>query len=254
MSIRFFALRCKRKETKMKKTKKKGPGRPKSVPKLAPKADFTKSVPLVLILLLVAAGIVLSVGTGMYLAFHKNTPDTGTPAAFCTPASFENFKLLVQQAGFSEILLQNVSSYAAQGKFVKDYQVTVHTNGQIACGYLYVRARIGGKPLNDAYDSIYITCNDSGGHLMRSQSLAITEALPIGWYPSTEVLYPLDKIPFIPHVPYNPATKNFQYANWVKEINKKGRARFWIGLSTLDPAGWIEEAKLVYTLIPGTAK
>jgi hypothetical protein len=142
----------------------------------------------------------------------------------------------------SVTLLSNAPSYASEGEFVKIYQVNVKRIGMIDSGFLYVRARKGNAPLDDKYDSIYINAQDVGGHLIRPKSLSI----PYPIANTTEVLFPLNEIPVIPHVPYIPNTQDYNMANWVVLFNTEGTIRFYIALSTEDPNGMIDEVGIMY--------
>jgi len=155
--------------------------------------------------------------------------------------SFGSYQNLVKKGQYID-LLKNAPSYASQGEIKPIYPITIKRKGEIACGYLYVRVRNNGHPLNEAYDSIYINPQDLGGHLLRSRSISIPN--PIAQ--TTEILLPLNEIPFLPHVPYNPTASKFEVADWVKLLNVTNQIKFWIGLSTQDTTGMIDEVRIAY--------
>lgn len=157
------------------------------------------------------------------------------------PNNVEAYQDLIKKGQFVN-LLENVSSYAANGKFVKDYKVVINKTGEIACGYLYVRARNDGKPLDEKYNSIYINPHDLGGHLLRSRSILILDPIAN----KTEILLPLNAIPFLSELPYNPMSQNYRIADWIKLLNAINQIKFNIALSTQDSAGFIDEVKIVY--------
>lgn len=157
------------------------------------------------------------------------------------PRSFEAYKTLVG-GGQSFQLLKDAPSYAFQGKFIKDYTITVNRTGEIACGYLYVRAKNDGRPLNEKYDSIYVNPHELGGHLIRPRSVPIPNPIPN----TTEILLPLNAIPYLPTVPYDPNAQNYRIADWVKLLNVTNQIWFKIALSVQDPTGIIEEIRIAY--------
>ncbi|MBI5306713.1 hypothetical protein HZB04_03995 [Candidatus Wolfebacteria bacterium] len=157
------------------------------------------------------------------------------------PNNFEIYQDLIKKGQFVN-LLENASSYATNGKFIKDYEITINKTGEIACGYLYVRARNDGKPLDEKYDSIYINPHDLGGHLLRSRSILILNPI----VNKTETLLPLNAISFLSELPYNPMSQNYRIADWVKLLNAINQIKFNIALSTQDPTGFIDEVKIAY--------
>jgi hypothetical protein len=195
------------------------------------------AVAFVLAMLFVAFGIT-GFSTGWFGCNKK-------VAAVAPPASTNADYVTLLQMGKSLVLLQSAPSYAAEGKFVKDYQVTVKVDGWVDSGYLYVRARAGSQPLDGKYDSVYIILQDSGGHLMQLQSLLVPNSIA----GTTEMLFPLSAIPAVPHVPYNANATNFQVTDWVELLNSKEKVRFWIAISTLNTAAVIDEVKIVYSCV-----
>ncbi len=158
--------------------------------------------------------------------------------------SFNDYQKLLKK-GQSITLVENAPSYALGGKFVKAYPVTVNRTRIMSCGYLYIRAR----GLDPKYGSIYINLQNIhnasesfGGHLLYRGAIPIPNRLAV----VTEVLLPLNAISYVPHVPFNPDTKNFKTSNWITVLNSTDKVKFYIALSSLDTNSIIEEAKIVY--------
>lgn len=157
--------------------------------------------------------------------------------------TFSEYKELFEKGQFV-ILAKNKNSYALSNKFVNGFDVRVNKIGadEIACGYLYIKASIDGKKLDDNYDSIYINPNNFGGHILRTKSLNIEQIEKN----KTEVLLPLNSIFYLPNMPYNPNAQNYKIANWKNLLNVGDIIDFKIGLSTLDKRGNIDEIQIVY--------
>ena len=156
--------------------------------------------------------------------------------------SFAEYKNLVDK-GQSISILENKYSYAStNGKFAIDYNKKVRREGEVACGYLYVKASNGARSLSYDYDSIYINPQELGGHLLRPRSIEMEETKEN----KTEVLFPLSAVPYLPNVPYNPTAQNFEITNWVKLLNSSQKIKMTIALSTMSQAGLIEEVRIAY--------
>ncbi|MBU1037325.1 hypothetical protein KKF32_04890 [Patescibacteria group bacterium] len=157
--------------------------------------------------------------------------------------SFSDYESLVAKGQFLT-LAENRNTYASNGQFINAFNVNVNRSGdgKIACGFLYVKARINGKELDKNYDSVYINPNGFGGHILRTKSLYIQNKEEN----KTEVLLPLSSISYLPNKPYNSNAQNYQIANWVNLLNTGSQVNFQIGLSALDTRGYIDEIKIVY--------
>ncbi len=140
-------------------------------------------------------------------------------------------------------LVEKRSSYASYGNFVGNINSTIHIsgNGEVACGYLYIRVSKSGKSLNEKWDSIYVNPHGFGGHLLRSKSIIKSENNSF-----TEVLFLLDAISYLPGLPYSPEAQNFKIADWVNLLNVNSEIKFNIGLSAEDIGGLIEEISIAY--------
>ncbi len=155
--------------------------------------------------------------------------------------NFTEFTKLVNSGQYFKVL-ENARSQAQNGFFTQGsvHETAVHRVGEIACGYLYVEASAGGKPLDDKYDSIFVEAQNYGGHLVRTRSIE-TE----GNQGTTKVLFELNSIPYLPNVPYNPNAKDFRISNWVKLFGVNSSVDFRIALST-QSAGFIKEVGVAY--------
>lgn len=154
--------------------------------------------------------------------------------------SFAEYEKLVQD-GQSVLVLADTRSYAITGDLFSKRKI-VRRNGELACGYLYARANKGNKSLDEVYDSIYISPQELGGHLIRPRSITLDKKKDN----KTEVLLPLSAIPYLPSIPYDPQAQNFDIADWVKLFNAAQKIKVDIGLSTLSQAGLIEEVRIAY--------
>lgn len=155
--------------------------------------------------------------------------------------TFAEYQNLVEK-GQSVLLTPKQYSYAIGGKFIGDKKVLTRRQGEVACGYIFVSANKGTKPLDDTYDSIYINPQGLGGHLLRSRGISIENPENT----ATQVLFSLDNISYLPNVPYNPNAQNFEIANWVNLINASNKTEFIIALSTTSSVGVINEVRVAY--------
>lgn len=168
------------------------------------------------------------------------------------PRSFEAYQDLIK-GGQSFKLLTNANSYASGGKFINPLNITVNRTGEIACGYLYVRAKKDSGALDEKTESIYINpggfdksigIGGFGGHLLRSRTAPISEVNKIT--NTTEVLFELNAIPYLPNVPYDPNSQNYKIADWSKLLDVLNQTNFKIALSVENPSATIEEIVIAY--------
>lgn len=159
------------------------------------------------------------------------------------PRSFEIYQNLVK-GDQSVQLIENKKSYASGGKLTLSYEVPVKRSGQglVACGYLYVKARVGNQKLDEKFDSIYIDPQGFGGHLLRPRSMPIPNSTEY----VTEILLPLDAVPYLPTVPYDPNAQGYKIADWARLLNVSDELKFTIALSTLNRSGVIDEVRIAY--------
>ncbi len=158
--------------------------------------------------------------------------------------TYEEFKKL-EELGQSIQLINNVPMHAQNGQLVnvRDVYVNRSGDGQIACGYLYVRVRKDGKPFDEKYDSVYINPQGFGGKLLSRKGSIL---IPNPEANKTEFLLPLNSISYIPKGPFDPNAQNYRVADWVKILNSSNQVQFSIGLSTNHLEGTFENATIVY--------
>lgn len=156
--------------------------------------------------------------------------------------NLEAFQLLIKDKQVVR-LIENMRMYAANGKLINAQDITIARSGQgeIACGYVYIRARKNGSALEEKYESIYMNPQEFGGHLLNRRSIELPVSEKI-----TELLLPLNSISYLPDSPYNPDAQNYQVSNWVKLLNVSNEIKFHIGLSAADPRGIIEQISIAY--------
>lgn len=152
-----------------------------------------------------------------------------------------SYEDLLEKRQFVKIADEKVS-YAENGKFVGSIQsvVTRTGNGEVGCGYLYIKVSKNSKPINKEWDSIYINPHDFGGHLLREKSI-----LHKNEEKYTEVLFSLDSISYLSGL-YNHNAQNYKIADWVKLLNVNNYVQFNIGLSVEDYSGYINEIIIAY--------
>lgn len=157
--------------------------------------------------------------------------------------NYDEYLSLVKK-GQSVRLIEDESMHALNGKFVNDRQITLTRGGtgEVACGYLYVRARKNGNALEEKYESIYINPQNLGGHLLDQNSIAITELTKN----TTEILLPLDTIMYSRKKPFNPDTSKYKIADWAKLFNVASQTTFHIGLSAADSRAILDEVRIAY--------
>ena len=197
------------------------------------------------------AGAIVVVGTTIAVNYFKKPliieRPIDKPVLVQAPSCSINYAdfLALTNKGQVVNLVQNLNTYAADGYFVNDKQVQVSRTGQgqIACGYLYVRARVNGRALDDRYESVYIKPQGFGGHLLLSKSIKIDNPI----INTTEILLPLNSITYLPGLPYNPKAQNYNISDWAKLLNVSNKINFdIIGLSVEDSRAIIEDVKIVY--------
>lgn len=208
--------------------------------------QFVKPVFQFALILLVGLGIIL-LGTFLVnsikkpLIIEKPVEKTVILRPPECPRSYEAYQTLVD-GGQSVQLLKNANSYATQGKFVKTYRVLLNRTGEIGCGYFYVRAKKATGALDEKYESVYVNPQGLGGHLLRPRSIPLANYIPN----TTEILLPLDAIPYLPSIPYDPNSQDYRLANWTKLLNASHKIEFIIGLSVQDTTAIIEEVRIAY--------
>ena len=113
------------------------------------------------------------------------------------------------------------------------------TKGKFRRAYIFINASVdNGKPLT-SYDSIYVTLNYKGGHILRNKSLAIPASN------TTRLLYDMQEIPYITNVPYS-ENKQPLFVNWLAELNSRNNNSLYTFLSSWRRGGLIEEISIAF--------
>jgi hypothetical protein len=115
--------------------------------------------------------------------------------------------------------------------------------GEIAQGYLYIKASVEEKALS-RWESIYVQMNYRGGHLLR------TKGLPVPVSEKTELLYALDDISYVTTVPYR-ENDDYSKTSWLNLFSNGAEIRIDAFISSLKPAV-IEEMILYYVCKDGS--
>jgi len=205
--------------------------------------------PILQLILILLSGAIIIIGTTVLVnkirepqVIEKiNTIERIVKAPECD--SFNDYQSIINKGQFL-ILAKDRNTYSENGQFINNFNTNVNRSGdsQIACGYLFVKARINGNELSNQYDSVYINPEGFGGHILRSKSLKIENTETN----KTNILLPLEAISYLPTVPYNPNAQNYKIANWVNLLNTGDKVNFNIGLSSLDSRGYIDEIIIAY--------
>lgn len=127
-------------------------------------------------------------------------------------------------------IIENVASWSPEAKLTNiiSYQKQLKSVGQFARIYLYAEVSVNDKPLTQ-YESLYIKLNNIGGHLFRPQSLKIPPDT------ITKLLYAINNVPYLTHVPYSENKIPFN-ADWFKLFGNGSSVNFYIYISSLNPA------------------
>ena len=157
--------------------------------------------------------------------------------------SLDEYQKLVQ-AGQSVQLAQNYNTYATNGQFInaRDVIVTRLGDGEIACGYLYIKAHTSKGSLDEKYDSIFINPQGFGGHLLRPRGLSIN----IQEKGFTQVLFSLQSVAYLPAIPYDPQSQEFKISDWSKLLNVGQDVKFTLGLSIENTGATFDEIRIAY--------
>ncbi len=151
----------------------------------------------------------------------------------------------LKDSGQTVQIISNAPMYATNGELRNLHSVTVKRSGddQVACGYLYVRARKNGNPLEEQYESVYINPHGFGGHILPTKGAI---PIPSPMTSKTEFLLPLNSVAYLPSLPFDPNAQNFRIANWTNLLNVSNSTTFLIGISASDPRAVMEEVRVVY--------
>ena len=127
-------------------------------------------------------------------------------------------------------IIDNQISWSPEAKPEKiiGYQKQLKSIGQFARIYLYAEVSIDNKPLTQ-YESFYAKFNNVGGHLFRPQSLKIPSDT------ITKLLYAVNNVPYLAHVPYSENKIPFS-TDWFQFLKDGSSISFYTYISSLKPA------------------
>ena len=138
------------------------------------------------------------------------------------------------------ILASNLNSYGENGLFVNQKISVVKSVGsgsQVACGYLYVKAHAGSRPLQLKWEHPYVKPSQFGGHIVTDNAILNREIDG-----KTELLFNLSKIKYWE----DNNTPDIRESDWASLLNVSNRVKFVISLNTIDKAGIIDEVSIAY--------
>ncbi len=145
----------------------------------------------------------------------------------------------LKNAGQIVVLAKNLNSYGVDGQLINIKRAVVKSVGsgsQIACGYLYIKAHVAGRALQQEWEHPYIKPDEFGGHLIMDNAV-----INRGENGVTELLFNLSSIKYT-EVLSGEARK----ADWSALLNVSDKTRFAVALNTTDQAGVIDEVSIVY--------
>jgi len=102
--------------------------------------------------------------------------------------------------------------------------INISQQGNLSEAYLYARVTVDNKKLTK-YDSFYLKMNNQGGHLFRASSLAAPDSA------FSELLFPLEKVDYLPNVPYDENRQPSQI-NWLNYFQDKARINVYTFISS----------------------
>jgi len=128
------------------------------------------------------------------------------------------------------MIIDNQISWSPEAKTenIIGYPKQIKSIGRFARVYLYAEASVNNKPLTQ-YESLYIKFNNEGGHLFRSQSLKIPSDT------ITKLLYAVNNVPYLEHVPYS-ENKIPLTTDWFQFFKDDPSISFYAYISSLRPA------------------
>jgi len=155
------------------------------------------------------------------------------------PDTFASFEEL-RNTGQIVTLAKNLNSYGQNNQFVNaKYTLvkSVGTGSQIACGYLYVKAHVDGRPLQLQWEHPYVKPGQFGGHIITDNAISNKEVSS-----TTELLFNLSNINY--RVDVNTSETN--KADWAALFNVTDRISFEVALNTTSSSGMIDEVSVAY--------
>ncbi len=138
------------------------------------------------------------------------------------------------------LITASFKSYGApDGSFVGKKEVVVKVGGansQIACGYLYIKANVGNRPLRED-ENIYIKSGQFGGHIVENTAI-INQKVEN----KSELLFNLNNIFYRE----NRNASEIIKADYAALFNVSNIIKFEIALNTTNPLGKIDEVNIAY--------
>lgn len=159
---------------------------------------FRLAVMIIVAAVLVSAGIIYGTNRSSDISSMDNQLENNTNQAIINWADYPDYGRLAQMKKLT--LAQDKVSWTPASRLENDkiVNLSLQTSGQLANAYLYAKLAVEDKALTK-YDSFYIKFNNLGGHLYRPSTLALPPAAEA----FTELLYPLEKIDYLPAAPYD---------------------------------------------------
>lgn len=155
------------------------------------------------------------------------------------PSEFPDYEAYKSFERKTILVKDNLSFVTKDYKKIGEVKKQFFVEGQFRRAYLFVNASVdNGMPLT-IYDSIYITLNQKGGHILRNKSL------PMPASDTTQVLYDMREIPFIENIPYS-ESKQPLFVDWLTELDSKESILFHTFLSSWRPGGLIKEITIAF--------
>lgn len=149
-------------------------------------------------------------------------------------------------------IINNFKNSSKNGEPTDSFKKKFQISGQISEGYLYIKASVNGRALNQ-YDGVYIKLNgkinneykELGGHLIKIKG---TEETPKSDN-ITELLYDLSDVKYKDS--YSQSDIEVKSGDWLNMINA-GNSQFVIGFSSTTGEGNIEEISIYYQCASGS--
>jgi len=137
-------------------------------------------------------------------------------------------------------LAKDLNSYGQNNQLINTKYTLVKSVGsgsQIACGYLYVKAHVGNRPLQLEWEHPYVKPGQFGGHIITENAIVNREVAS-----TTELLFNLSNITY--RIDNN--TSEIEKADWAALFNVTNKIKFEIALNTTDPRGTLDEVSIAY--------
>jgi len=201
---------------------------------------------LILVSIGVVALIILNLTTDIFRTprekiIEKEVPVVSEPK----PSEYPDYEAYKSLSNKIILVKDNYSfvtkDYKRIGEIKKKFLIT----GKFRRAYIFIDVSVdNGRPLT-IYDSIYLTLNYKGGHLLRNKSL------PIPPSDTTKLLYDMREIPYIKNIPYS-ENKQPLFTNWSAELNSKKTIPLYSFLSSWREGSLIKEISIAFECEEGS--